>query len=793
VRARIALRKGLPELVVNEDSLLPVLMFGNVTAVGAAKRVQSQARRAVEHGVRLLSTLVELICPPPPDGSVYRTLDERMEVLLSVDPGAYVIPRVVFVPGAHWREQYPMDMQAYDRGAGDDPSIASDHFWEEAGRALKLLIEHVRRTSYGHRIIGYHLERGEWFQPADAGFDRSYANREGFRRWLRRRYEDNEVALRASWFDGEAHFYTAEVPPVPRPVSGTAFFDPVRERRWVDFMEYVSDMTAERIMELARVVKEATEGRALVSVCYGYTWEFAHPWSGHLALDRVLACPHVDILTGPVSYSERAPGSSGALPTPVDSVTLHGKLWLVEDDTKTHLAKPSSEADPFNPRMENSAATEAVHLRTIGTALAHQIGVAWMDLWGEGWLDSEQIWDTLGWFTNMLTRQMKVRRRASPEVVALLDEKSLCLFNGGEALMQRILQGHRESLLRCGASVGFHLQSDVTHKDFPTDARLYLFLTPYRLPGAQREAIRQKLLNAGKTLVWFYTAGAMTDRASMDEPTPEVVGFNLRPQPWNSEIGTKIVDSSHPITQSLSDRSLGVRMRLNPSYYVADDLANILVLGEYEQTGLPSLAVKEFEGGTTVFCGEPVLTPELLRGLCRFAGVQVYTRAPEDYSHAGYGWLTMHVLKDGQRTLTFRPGDVVCDVAEGVCSAADAREYRTPVKARSTRLFFVGPVDAARKLGFDTKRLRATAPPPLPPPPALPTFEPAEPTIPERKRMEPGETASETETTAAANERASSTRRRRRRGGRGRVRRKEKTHGDFLSEATDTGSASALE
>lgn len=807
-RARIAVRKGLPEIVVSDETLPPAMLFGNVTASGASRRVHSQAVRAAANGVRLLSTLVELVCPMPPDDTVYQMLDERMELLLSVGRDVYVIPRVVFVPSPIWREQYPMEIQAYERGKGEDPSIASDHYWDEAGRSLRLLIEHARRTSYGHRVIGYHLERGEWFQPIDAGFDRCYANREGFRRWLRRKYGDNEVALRAAWFDGKAQFFTAEIPPVPQPLPAVPFFDPRRERRWIDFMEYTSDMTAERIMALAKVVKEATEGRALVSACYGYTWEFAQPWSGHLALERLLECPDIDILTGPISYAERSPGASGALPGPVDSVLLHGKLWMVEDDTKTHLARPSSSLDSFNPRMENKAATAAVHLRTIGTALAHQLGVAWMDLWGEGWLDGDEIWGTLGWFPDIATRCSKTRRRTSPEVVALLDERSLCHFNGGEGLMQKVLLSNRESLCRCGATVGVYLQSDVTHKDFPTDAKLYLFLTPYRLPEAQRAAIRDKLWGGGRTLVWFYGVGTMTDRDALEEPTPDVVGLNLRPQPWHSEIGTRIVQPGHVVVQGVPDRTLGTRMCLNPSYYVDDDSPGMVILGEYEQTGLPSLVLRNYGDGTTIFCGEPMLTPELLRGLCRYAGVHLYTRAPEDYAQAGYGWLTLHVLRDGFRTLTLPDGTIACDASERICSSSGAREYRSQVRARSTYVFYIGPQEIARKLGFEPSRTKPAPPPPtMPPPPPLPTFDPARPAEEQPEapvssgQITPIEEGAQTtpelvgtavdagsqEGTGAESEGA---KRKRRRGGRGRGRRK-KTSSRGSSSGGEATPASA--
>jgi DNA-binding NarL/FixJ family response regulator len=704
--ARVAVRRGFPELVINGEEVVPSFFFGNVSEPDSVKRVHSQMARAARAGVRVFSTLVELVCPMPPDDTVYEALDERVERIADADRTAYLMPRIVFLPMPLWQSQYPGEMQMLESGSTGEPSIASEHFWAEAARSLRLLIEHIGRTSYGARVIGYHLERGEWFQPAAGGFDRSYANREGFRRWLRAKYSDSEVALRAAWYDGSVQFYTAEIPAPPTPTSGVAFFDPRRERRWVDFMEYTSDVTADRILALADAVKAATDGNALVSVSYGYTWEFLHAWSGHLALERVLSSPSVDILSGPVSYSDRAPGCSGALPVPVDSVAAHGKLWISEDDTKTHLAPGSSNANSFNPRMDSPTATDSVHTRCIGTALAHQTGISWMDLWGEGWLDSDTIWSRIGSFGTYWGALQKTRKFQDPDVAALIDERSLCHLSGGDAIAKRIIHGNREALLRCGASVGFYLQSDVLLKSFPVNAKLYLFLNPYRLSEDERKAIRERLRLPGRTIVWMYAVGAMTDRTAIEEPTPDVVGINLHPQPWNSEIGTRIIEAGHPIVQHLEGRALGIRERLSPSYFVDDDSPGITVLGEYTQTGLPSLAVRNFEGWTSVFCGEPALTPELLRGLCRFAGVHLYTRAPEDYVQIGNGWLSMHILRDGQRTLTLPEGTTLFDIAEGYASAPNVREYRTPVRAKTSRIFYIGAPASLRKLGFDITRQR---------------------------------------------------------------------------------------
>lgn len=699
--ARLVARKGLVDLVIDGKTVAPFFFFGNMEGAKEQRRVASEVQRAAQAGVHLHSTLIELICPLAPDDTVYEALDTRMQALLEADPQGYLIPRMVFVPAPGWRKQYPNEVNHYADGSTDDPSIASDMFWREAESALRAVVEHVRRMTYGDRVIGYHLERGEWFHPADGGYDRSYANREAFRNWLRQKYKNSEAALRASWYDGQVQFYTAEIPAAPanaRPEM--AFFEPRKDRRTIDFLEYTSDVTADRLISLSRAIKDASENSALVSVCYGYTYEFGHTFSGHLSFSKVLESPVIDIISGPTSYRDRMPGGAGSLPAPVHSCAVHGKLWVTEDDTKTYLAPAGDSPDDFNPRMENRFLTEQVQERAVGKTLANQTGIAWMDTWGDGWLDSGDVWQSINDGLNRYTSYLSVRKAPAPDVALILGEKSLLHLQRGEAFVRRILHEQRELAQRIGASVGFYLQSDLTARAFPTEAKLYIFLTPYRLTPEQRLAVKEKLQGNGKTLVWLYAPGTCDARGEPEESAHDLVGITLRQQSWNSEVGSRIVESRHPIVQQAQTRTVGVRERLNPSFYVDDESPRLTILGEYQQTGLPSMAVRELDGWRSVFCGEPTLTLDLLRGLCRYAGVHLYTVAGEDYLFAGDGWLTLHAVRDGQKTIFLPTPMAVYDLTENRFLGEDLREVRFFAKAKTTHRVCAGSIETLRKLGF---------------------------------------------------------------------------------------------
>ena len=626
-----------------------------------------------------------------------------MRAILDADPQGFVMPRIVFVPARGWKREYPTDMATYANGPTGDPSLTSERFWREAEHSLTTLVGHLRGYEWGGRVFGYHLERGEWFQPADQGYDRSMANREAFRDWLREKYKGSLVALRAAWYDGNVQFHTAEIPPdLTKPNVQRAFFETRRERSTIDFNAFTSESTADRLAALAAAVKRAAGDRALVSVCYGYTFEFGHGFSGHLALARLLECADVDLICGPPSYRDRMPGGAASLPAPVDSVRLHGKLWLSEDDTKTFLAPAQQDPEDFNPRLSDRFQTEQSYARTMGRAFSTGTGIGFMDLWGEGWLDDDGLWDRIAVFAEEYSKALESGGLKRPaDVIVLVDEKSLLHIQRGESFFRKITAGIRELLQRSGVDYDVYLQSDLLKPDFPSDAKLYLFANPFRLTADQRAAIAEKLQGGGRTLAWLFAPGSCEERPQiggvMEESASGAIGLTVRQQEWNSEIGSRIVEQRHPITEPLIPREIGIRERLNPSFYVEDTEAT--VLAEYQASGLPSIAVKKCGAWQTIFVGEPALTWELLRGICKFAGVHLWTGG-EDVAYIGNGWITIHATRDGHRAVRLPEPSAVYDLTDRRLVAEDLREHRFFLKAGATRTLCVGTVARFREMGL---------------------------------------------------------------------------------------------
>lgn len=704
VGAHLISRNGMPEIHINGVIYPPIFFFGNMEGVKNQVQVLSEVQRASSAGVHLHSTLIELPCPLSANSDALEGIDSTLKAILDADPVGFLMPRVVFVPARGWKRENPTEIAVYADGSTGDPSLMSERYWREAEISLQTLISHLSDFDWGKRIFGYHLERGEWFQPAEQGYDRSMANREAFRDWLKEKYKQNLVLLRAAWHDGDIQFHTVEIPAFPtKPNPIRSFYETRRERPIIDFHEFTSESTAHRLIKLGQTIKKASDNNALVSVCYGYTFEFGHSFSGHLALGTLEASTAIDLVCGPPSYKDRNPGGAASYPAPVDSLALHNKLWISEDDTKTHLSSVEQDPEDFNPRMTDRYQTEMAHSRAIGQTLCHATGINFMDLWGEGWLDDDATWEKLAGYVEKYALFSTLRRDSrTPDVVAIIDEKSLLHLQRGESVYRKLTAGFRDLLQRSSVSYGTYLQSDLLSDNFPTESKLYIFLTPYRLTIEQKTAIKEKLHGGDHTLVWLYAPGTCEERPAiggvMEEAAIGPVGMTFRLQEWNSEVGSRFTDTRSPITERLNTKEIGVRERLNPSFYIDDPEAS--VLAEYQASGLPSIGVKNCGTWKSIFIGEPNLTMDLFRGICRYAGVHVWTNSQEDSVSIGNGWVTVHANKDGHRILRLPEPCPLYDVTDKRLIAQMPREHRFFMRNGMTRTFCMGSIERFKALNF---------------------------------------------------------------------------------------------
>ena len=689
---QVVLRNGVP-ILVRDGRAFPAIAFGgDPTDARREALTFEQIRMAAVDGVHLHV----LHLPVEVDASTSEAVAERASSLIArvaeADPEAQTILFFEFLPSRDVERRFPDALYARTDGRPAEPSVCDDSYWGEAAALLRGVIQKLKGNE---RLMGIQLDRG-WLHPHEEGYDTSKAAEGKFRAWARTRYGNDIVALRAAWFDGNVRFDTLTGPDAQEAAQTSDRFIRAgrRQRRAVDYHLFLSDATASRIGELAREVKEASEGCLLVGVDYGQTLEGSHPAGGHLALGKVMRTPEIDFVAGPPSYAGRESGGSAAFPAPVDSFPLNGKLYLSVEDYRTSLGGGAYIHDePGNPVLRTPQALESIQWRGVGAALAHGMGVAWTDAGGDGSLRSNSVWDRANRVREVLTLRMGTPM-GDPEVAVFIDERALAYLVDGDAF-ELLVQDVRESILRAGVSAAFYLLSDLAHREKFPDSKLYVFLNAWDIRPDARAAIKTRLQRDGKVLFWIYAAGLFDAGRDSLERAREVTGIALKPQPFASKAGTTLLNRRHPLTEAFPDRTVSGNAALEPTYFAIPEDAT--VLGEYTQTGLPSFVVRDFGGGgpaegrwTSVFLGEPKVTPALVRALAQMAGAHVWD-FQDDVVHVRPPFLTVHCRGTGARAVALPAKEAAYDLINRNWVAVDGANLKFIGVDGATHSFLVGP------------------------------------------------------------------------------------------------------
>ncbi|OGD22818.1 MAG: hypothetical protein A2W03_03530 [Candidatus Aminicenantes bacterium RBG_16_63_16] len=449
-------------------------------------------------------------------------------------------------------------------------------------------------------------------------------------------------------------------------------------------------------------VKRATRRQKLAGAFYGYLLELAwnggffkerpdsdystYQRSGHLGLARVLRSPDVDFLVSPYSYGFRGLGGDGPSMLPAESARLHGKLVLIEDDTRTH----TDPADTNYGQARNLAESSAILKRNFAGAAARGQG-----LWWAGWkIDTAKEPAFLGLlkaFQRLGAFTLSLDRRPSSEVAVVIDDESLYYESVKNSLdLSLIFEQRLWGLPRLGAPFDTYLLCDLLEKDCPP-YKLYVFLNPFRLDGGRRSALEKIVRRDRRVALWIYAPGLIRDDLSL-ENMRDLTGirFGMGEQPWGPWV--HLTDLGHPITRGLpQETSWGTDSKLAPLFHVDDPGARELGQVVYSQGNCkPGFAVKDFPEWTSVYSAAPNLPAPVLRGIARHAGVHIYSDAG-DVLYASRQLLGVHTAAGGRRVFRLPAAvEVVHDLFEDKRVAAEAAEFEVSLAPASTSLFFTG-------------------------------------------------------------------------------------------------------
>jgi hypothetical protein len=716
---RVAEHNGAPALFINDRPVFAGYLWESAPGAEGYPG-EAVARRYAEAGIHLHAFEVGAYGGTPEWGAAgfdFSQVEAQFGRVLDADPEALFHLRMYLeLDGGSpwWLDRYPDECEVDSDGNRPTQSYASLVWQEQAKDFLRQYSEHLRTIGLADRVLAYQTgagHAGEWVKGQTSMRrpcgDFSAPMRRHFRSWLRQRYDGDVDAFRSAWNDPEATFATAAVPPEAAQLNTLhgCFRDPRRERPVIDYYRCLAELCGDLVIDLNRTVKEANGGRVLTGAFYGYLTELAwnagffgegpdsdystYQRSGHLGLARVLRSPYVDFLVSPYSYGFRGVGGHGCAMPPSESLRLHGKLYLFEEDSRTYLTQP----DAGFGRTDSPAETEAVLKRNFAEVLTRGMGMWWLGR--PGHIDPVQgpeIGDLLGKFMELGAFGLRLDRRPSAEIAVLLDDESLLYQSVRNDLdVPLIFQQRLWGLPRLGAPCDYYLLQDLL-EDRLKPYKLYIFLNAFHLDASRRRALARQLQRDGRVALWIYAPGYLQDEPSLDQMA-EVTGFTFSQgeHAWGPLM--HVTDFDHPITSGLAqDLVWGTNSRLAPLFHL-QDAPDTRVLGRvvYSQGRCrPGLGVRAFPDWTSIYSAAPNLPAPVLRGMARFAGVHLYSEAG-DVLHVAPQLLGAHTVSGGQRIFALpERAERVYDLFGDREVARDADRFQVTLEPASTALYYTG-------------------------------------------------------------------------------------------------------
>lgn len=714
-RALIEIPDDAPQVVLNEGQTVLVRnkriypnfwFYAAPTSEDRTATVIDEIKQATEAGVDIFALGFEAVCDKHHFDNLAKAVESLVSRVVKVNRDAQVVIHLDLMAPKGWEMDYQDGVYRDSTGDLAEPSISDDKYWLAVETLLRGFASGLVKSQYAPNILGIDLDRGGWVIPHSASFDISKASKVRFREWVSDRYQRDEVLLRASWFHGDISFDSVRIPDPDKNSSGAHLvrFNR-RERSQVDYYLFLSDVTANRISDLAYAVKEASGGRLLIGVRYGNTFRDLRPDSGQLSLGKILRSPEIDFIAATPCVEDRGTGGAASYDAPIDSFALNSKLFVSLEDYKTSLSN-RPEPEYGVPTIRTPQALESVHLRGFGGALAHQSGLCWSDNWGNGWLTAASVWqrakDVLRVSVLGLASQFQ-----EPDVAIFIDERALGYLVNVDAFTKLVRQT-LESVGRAGVSYGLYLLSDLTHREKFPESRVYVFLNAWDIRPDLRSSIKQRLHRDNKQLLWLYAAGLFDSGRESLERAREVMGIAIKPQPIFSVSGTTLLDRRNTISQAFPHGVVGSDVSVDPTYFaVPEDGA---VLGEYTQTGLPSMVVRDISveesnhTWSSTFVGEMAVNSALLRALVQRAGAHVWS-FNDDVVHVRAPFLTIHCSGDGIRTIALPGKWSAYNLLTSEWMAVDSTSFKFNSPDGVTQMFLVGTKDQIRQiLEADPKR-----------------------------------------------------------------------------------------
>ncbi len=582
-------------------------------------------------------------CDAHPD-SIFQTIDGQKGIIVK---GSLNVGRLVRDLG----QKKPEEWWAH--------SYASLEYQDYVCEALKKLSRFLKESPAGKIVIGFTVcggNDGQYLPWIDGEkIDYSPASTKAFRTWLREEYKDDKT-LQKAWSNSAVTLDTATLASPSEILSPMLLSSrPGNDCRVLNTKKFSSIAVALMIRRFMGTLKQEM-GRPIIGNTY-YS-DVMYPHINRLAVNELLGGPEVDMITTVATYAPwRRSGSTGMSSNfCVASAVLRNKLHITELDYRTWLSE-GAEVDNSLSMGRDAEDFKAQIRRDAGIALARGGGIWFYDMCGS-WYEDPSLMKTIAESAKMAEWATKSPRQPKPQAAIFLDERSPLHLPNLMSVFWDYLLG-QSAVNASGVQFDIYLLDDITRKDLP-DYKLYVVLSPMTLSRLQADAFMNKARQPGKVLLVEGRAAIASSDYSGPENLQLLLGMQIKKGNGNvRQVVMRDETAEHPLAEKVHG-IIGredviyrgwAAMPITSWYYVDDSTA--VVLGRWQGSNKPGLAVKITEQGTVIYsAAEGGYTPQLLNNAARLAGILPESEAG-NASYVGYGVAVSHRMCNNPVKINF--------------------------------------------------------------------------------------------------------------------------------------------
>jgi hypothetical protein len=599
-------------------------------------------------------------------------IDQQITSTLRVRPNCYFMIGMDLRVTREWLAENQSEMMLDYTGKTIDQkgvpdrlvSLGSKKYLQDCYDFIDKVIDFFNRQPYAGRIIGYYPYA---CTHQDAFIGGAHVNRnvtdrnkiyigdfhpgviEQFRAWLKQKYFSVDQ-LQKAWNDTSVTFENAL--PNGKALAGEdfdngVFRDPVKSRSSIDYITFFPTVIGGFYQKIAAHYKERTKNHALVFMNYGATLATlsmlqpsgVRAQSSNNDFYNLLNDPNIDMFVQSQPYDVRNIDDPLVTYQAIESINLHNKMYMFDYDART-----ISSGTLRYGRHRSQYESEAILKRDFGWILQKN-GGAWLaDMstcnW-RNWEEKRKPWFSTPEVTTPTRQTLAVFQKAADipkksvaEIAVVLDIDTPAyedILNAGVIYRGLSTRFARGELTKLGAPYDIILKPDLQQGKARDDYKLYFFINPFYLSEKDREMINA-LKRDGKTLVWFYAPGYISDKGLDVSGVSDITGINVQIKPDVKELLQMTVQaSSSPLAADLHNvlfkadiwQSLEAIHPdvIQPVFYIDDpDATNLAIYPD----GKSAWAVKKFDNWNSIYSAVPFINIQAVRNIAKFAGVHLY-------------------------------------------------------------------------------------------------------------------------------------------------------------------------